>query len=83
MSQGREVDRIISSLEEAVSNQIRNIRKIQEEQNDAIMKLQCEIDSCRDTRAKLEQSIENKKNTIRTNREELHKVKNDIFEVIK
>ncbi|XP_014291153.1 DNA repair protein RAD50.L isoform X2 [Halyomorpha halys] len=81
LTQGREADRIMVLVDEEISKKKDSIKELEKEQRTAISKLQSEIDNTRESRSKLEQSIENKRSTIRQTRTDLQKIKSDISDV--
>lgn len=81
LSQGKEVDRVLSLLDDEIAKRLDDFKSLQDKQNSDIQKIQVDIDNCRAARAKLEQSLENKQSTIKQNKEELQKIKSDIYDV--
>ncbi|XP_014249009.1 DNA repair protein RAD50 [Cimex lectularius] len=80
LSQSDEIQRVFYSVEQCMSELEDQIKKLKEEQKRKVSELQSEIDSMREEKAKIDQNIVNQKKQLDSNKKELQKVKEDIFE---
>ncbi|KAK9503124.1 hypothetical protein O3M35_011757 [Rhynocoris fuscipes] len=81
LSQSDEIQRVLTSLDNSVSTKENELSLFKEQQQAEVARLQQEIDTYREERAKVDQNVQNKKLQLQANKRDLDKVKNDIYEV--